>query len=660
MLEKINILPRWIIFLMDLFICSISLVLAVLIRHNLSVNEIDLASLSDNLLMLAIVNALVFLNLKTYAGIIRYSGVQDSFRIFCATCISAVILFFVNIILVKANSGYSFSNVVLIINALISFIFLTSYRFTVKFFFTYFRTIKMDRKTVIIYGAGEAGFTTKRVLQHDPKSVINIAAFIDDDPKKIGKVADGIRIRNSSELKRIISQRKIDEIIIAAFTLSTTKKNELVEFCLENDIKVLSIPPFQTWINGEFSTRQLRNIRIEDLLEREPIKINNLLIGSQITNKRILVTGAAGSIGSEIVRQLLKYEPHTIILLDQAETPLHTLELEIEGMNKNTVCISYLGDVSNRQRMASLFETYKPHYVYHAAAYKHVPMMEICPSEAILTNVMGTKIIADLAVTHKVQRFVMISTDKAVNPTNVMGASKRLAEMYVQSMSNRTNEGADTDDRGNSRDCPMQVKFITTRFGNVLGSNGSVINRFKQQIEDGLPITVTHPGITRYFMTIPEACQLVLEAGSMGKGGEIFVFDMGKSVKIVELAKKMIRLYGLVPGVDVEIKYTGLRRGEKLYEELLTGSEDTIHTYHEKIMIAKVRSVEFDSIDSGIHELIALARKQDSTLDMVAKMKQLVPEFISNNSEFEQLDNKKPELSNQKVVLNVPFSKFTT
>ncbi|MEN9685670.1 MAG: hypothetical protein RLZZ28_1456, partial [Bacteroidota bacterium] len=424
-------------------------------------------------------------------------------------------------------------------------------------------------------------------------------------------------------------------IIIAAFHLAPSKKNELVDFCLDHNIKALNVPPIDTWINGQFSARQLQSIKIENLLEREPIKINNDEIAAQIKNARILVTGAAGSIGSEIVRQLLKYHPQTIILCDQAETPLHQLELELNDIKTDTTCVSFLGDIRNEDRMNELFSTFEPHYVYHAAAYKHVPMMELCPTEAILTNVMGTKIIADLSVKYNARRFVMVSTDKAVNPTNVMGASKRLAEAYVQSLHHFVHHEINHSD---NKQPNKAIKFITTRFGNVLGSNGSVINRFKEQIEKGGPVTVTHPNITRFFMTIPEACQLVLEAGSMGKGGEIFVFDMGKPVAIIELAKKMIRLYGLLPGIDIDIKYTGLRPGEKLYEELLTDSENTLPTYHEKIMIAKVRQANLPGIQHQFEDLIYLAKQRQGSMELVAKMKELVPEFVSNNSIFESLD----------------------
>ena len=639
MFKKINIVPRWIIFLIDLGICSFSLFFASLIRYNLSLDLVSIKDLSGSILILGLINSIVFINFRTYAGIIRYTGVQDALRICYAILMTTSVLFFINLVSSNSGKALSFSNVTLIINALFSFLFLISYRVLVKYAFSYLRNYKMDRKNVIIYGAGEAGFATKRILEHDPKSNITVSAFVDDDVRKVGKVVDGIKIQHTSALQTISISENIDEIIIAVFDLAPTKKNELVDFCLDHDIKVLNVPPLDTWINGQFSAGQLQTIKIENLLEREPIKINNDEIANQISNKRILVTGAAGSIGSEIVRQLLKYNPQTIILCDQAETPLHQLELELKDIKTKTTCIPYLGDVTNEDRMSEMFSLFEPHYVYHAAAYKHVPMMELCPSEAIITNILGTKIIADLSVAHHVQRFVMVSTDKAVNPTNVMGASKRLAETYVQSLHQHMVSRMAEEKQANPLWTP--TKFITTRFGNVLGSNGSVIIRFKEQIEKGGPVTVTHPNITRFFMTIPEACQLVLEAGSMGKGGEIFVFDMGKPVAIVDLAKKMIRLYGLVPGIDIDIKYTGLRPGEKLYEELLTDSENTLPTYHEKIMIAKVRQADLVHIQESFEELVVLAKQREGSMQMVAKMKQLVPEFVSNNSVFEKLDGVK-------------------
>lgn len=634
MIKKINIVPRWIILVLDLLVCNFAFTFAYLIRYNLDVTLLFSKSLSGSLIILILINSIVFVNFRIYAGIIRYTGIQDALRISYAILLSTSVLFFINLIADNTGDSFTFSPITLTIYSLFSFLFLISYRVFVKYIFLYLKSYKMDRKNVIIYGAGEAGFATKKVLQHDSTINVNIIAFVDDDHRKVGKVVDGIKILHRLDLQTLSINHKIDDIIIAAFDMPTDKKNLLVDFCLDHDIRVMNIPPLDNWINGQFSARQLQKIKIENLLERDPILINNEAIGVQIKNKRILVTGAAGSIGSEIVRQLLRFQPHTIILCDQAETPLHQLELELQEINTQTACIPYLGDVTNEDRMQEMFAMYEPHYVYHAAAYKHVPMMELCPSEAILTNVMGTKIIADLSVKFHVQRFVMVSTDKAVNPTNVMGASKRLAECYVQSLYHSSANTGDKD---------KFTKFITTRFGNVLGSNGSVIIRFKDQIEKGGPVTVTHPNITRFFMTIPEACQLVLEAGSMGSGGEIFVFDMGKPVPIVDLAKKMIRLYGYVPGIDIDIKYTGLRQGEKLYEELLMDSENTLPTYHEKIMIAKVRSNAIESIQDEFAALIRLAKQKANTMDMVAKMKQLVPEFVSNNSVFAELDKKQDE-----------------
>ncbi|MFM7358350.1 MAG: polysaccharide biosynthesis protein [Sediminibacterium sp.] len=634
MLRKINILPRWIIFLLDIFICSFSLVLATLIRNNLNLQVIVWRDLQGEMLVLTLINAIVFINFRTFSGIIRYTGIQDALKIFLALSMSTAVLFFISMVSAGAGGNLIFSNVTLIIYTLICFPSLIAYRILVKFGFAYLRNYKMDRKKVIIYGAGQAGFATKRVLEHDTSANVSIAAFLDDDPRKLDKVVDGIKIIHPSQLSNFTRSESIDELIIAHFLISPVRKNEIVDFCLDHGIKVLSVPPLDTWINGQFSARQLQALKIENLLEREPIKINNEEIGYQLKNKRILVTGAAGSIGSEIVRQLLKFEPQTIVLCDQAESPLHHLELELQELPTRVTCVPFLGDVRNRDRMNDLFIQYEPHYVYHAAAYKHVPMMELCPQEAILTNVMGTRIIADLSVQHKVRRFVMVSTDKAVNPTNVMGASKRLAEAYVQHLhralhGNNPMEGADSP-----------TKFITTRFGNVLGSNGSVIIRFKEQIEKGGPVTVTHPNITRFFMTIPEACQLVLEAGSMGRGGEIFVFDMGKPVSIADLAKKMIRLYGYLPGVDIDIKFTGLRPGEKLYEELLMDSENTTATYHEKILIAKIRSLQYNELPIELEMLFELAKKSDATMELVTQMKKMVPEFLSNNSVFESLDQR--------------------
>lgn len=641
MFSQINIVPRWIIFTLDLICCVFSLCFAYFISYNLNTSLIDIQELTRNLLILAIINSLVFVNVRTYAGIIRYTSAQDSFRILFSVLISNTIFFTANVVLVSFHQERMISNVVLIVNGLTSFLLLITYRVMVKYFFMYIKNMKIDKRRVVVYGAGDVGIAAKRTLDHDNKVNMNLVAFIDDDERKAGKAIDGVKIYHTRDLSGLVLQDKIDDLIIATNYLPPERKNKIVDFCLEHNIKVLTLPPVNSWINGQISTKQIQTIKIEDLLEREPIDIHNEVIQDQIKGKRVLVTGAAGSIGSEIVRQLSTFSPQMIILNDQSETPLHELHLELQENNLENNYHSFIGDVRDECRMKVLFETFKPHYVYHAAAYKHVPLMEHNPAEAIRTNVLGTKTVADLAVKYKVQKFVMISTDKAVNPTNVMGASKRIAEIYVQSLYNSFKEGKTEYTNGlsylNGSKDKVVTKFITTRFGNVLGSNGSVIPRFKQQIQKGGPITVTHPEITRYFMTIPEACRLVLEAGSMGEGGEIYIFDMGKSVKIAELARKMIRLSGLVPNQDIAIEYSGLRPGEKLYEELLNDMENTMPTHHEKIMVAKVREYHFETVRSQIEELIMLSCDYKDR-QVVVKMKEIVPEYKSNNSIYEELD----------------------
>ncbi|HRI41869.1 MAG TPA: nucleoside-diphosphate sugar epimerase/dehydratase, partial [Bacteroidia bacterium] len=443
----------------------------------------------------------------------------------------------------------------------------------------------------------------------------------DDNPAKAGKTLEGIRIyRADTELEELLHANVIDHLILSIQNVPAPAKQALVEKCLAFGVNVLNVPPVTTWINGQLSFNQIRNIRIEDLLERPPIRLDTEEIRRQLEGRVILVTGGAGSIGSEVVRQLLPFHPKKVIVLDQAESALYDLELELQERYKFRQFETVIADVRQIDRMRRVFEAFHPQVVFHAAAYKHVPVMEHNPSEAILTNVHGTRVTADLAHEFGVEKFVLISTDKAVNPTNIMGATKRIAEIYCQSLGTVS-----------------ATRFITTRFGNVLDSNGSVIPRFRKQIESGGPVTVTHPDITRYFMTIPEACQLVLEAASMGKGGEIYLFDMGTSVRIYDLAKKMIRLAGLTLDKDIRIEITGLRPGEKLQEELLADKETSLPTHHEKILVAKVRPYDFKVIQSDIEELVSLFSTQRNDA-IVRKMKQMVPEYVSANSEFEKLD----------------------
>jgi len=481
-----------------------------------------------------------------------------------------------------------------------------------------------NRRSIIIYGANDAGLITKRAVDRDAGTKYEVVAFLDENKNNWGKRLEGVTIYPPGKLKRLLEENNVAHLVLSTSDLSYERKNEITDVCLTYNTKVLNVPPINHWINGELSFKQIKKVKIEDLLERDPIVLDKDKIESQLKNKTVLITGAAGSIGSEIVRQIIPYHPEKLVLVDQAESAIYDLQLELNEMDGqlSIPCKVYLADICNQTRMEAIFKDTRPQIVFHAAAYKHVPVMEENPVEAINVNVVGTRILADLSIKYEVDTFVMISTDKAINPTGVMGASKRIAEIYVQSLHNKGT-----------------TKFITTRFGNVLGSNGSVIPRFRQQIEKGGPVTITHSEITRFFMTIPESCQLVLEAGAIGKGGEVFIFDMGKSVKVLDLAKKMIQLSGLTLDKDIKIVFTGLRPGEKLYEELLHNSENTLPTHHPLIMIAKVREYDFNTISAYIDDLSLLAATKDD-MNIVRKMKQIVPEYISNNSVFAELDKK--------------------
>jgi len=481
---------------------------------------------------------------------------------------------------------------------------------------------------VMIFGAGQSGLITKQVIDSDTASRRKVVGFLEDNERKTGKVLNGTTIYDARKnIQSILKDSQVSELVISIMNLSLERKNEIVDECLKAGVKVRSVPPVYKWVKGELSLNQIKDVNIEDLLGRASIRLSNENINREIVNKVVLITGAAGSIGSEISRQVLFNGPIKIVLFDQAETGLYEIDKELTLLNKTgVVVIPVLGDITNRAIVEEVILKYKPNIVFHAAAYKHVPMVENNPFEAILCNVFGTRIIADLSLKYQVEKFVMISTDKAVNPTNVMGCTKRIAEMYVQSLNNHY-KNSDS----------VSTNFVTTRFGNVLGSNGSVIPAFKKQIAKGGPITVTHPDITRYFMTIPEACQLVLEAGAMGKGGEIFIFDMGESVRIIDLAMKMIKLSGLEINKDIEVVYTGLRDGEKLYEELLTQSEENLPTHHDKIMIAQVPHVLYEDMKTNI-DMLNNSLRDRQELEAVGIMKRMVPEFISNSSRFEVLD----------------------
>jgi FlaA1/EpsC-like NDP-sugar epimerase len=626
-INHVKILPRWVIFFLDLTSAIIAFLIAYYIYQdtkNLQFSPNDFASAFLLCLGATIVSFAVF---KLYAGIVRYTSSTDSIRILSSNLLTVIILFGAKLFLLALRLPNIIESSLIIIYSLLLFVGLVIYRTSIKVFFQYSRTAKKIKKNVLIFGAGELGIAVKRTFDHDLTTNKVIVGFLDDNPTKVGKSIDGVRIYKSEYLVNVINKLSVDELIIATPSLVSDKKAQIIEICLEHNISVLTIPPAKQIMNGDFSVNHIKNVKIEDLLERAPIQIDNESISEQLRGKRVLVTGAAGSIGSEIATQISKFGPQVIILCDQAESPLHNLHLDLQEKFKDQIYHTFIADVKNYERMHYLFEEFKPQIVYHAAAYKHVPMVENHPIEGVRTNVLGTINLANLAVEFKTRKFVFVSTDKAVNPTNVMGATKRIAEIYVQALNNKL-ENDNVEKR---------TKFITTRFGNVLGSNGSVIPRFRDQIEKGGPVTVTHPDITRYFMTIPEACQLVIEAGSMGDGGEIFVFDMGKSVKIVDLAKKMIKLSGFEPNKDIEIKFTGLRPGEKLYEELLNDLENTLPTHHEKIMIAKVRENCFEDVKSQLDILFEMVQTQQS-INIVRQMKAIVPEFKSQNSIYESLD----------------------
>jgi FlaA1/EpsC-like NDP-sugar epimerase len=624
--------PRWVVLCIDLLLALLSFGISCLIIDATDFKELHISDYLYPLVVVLLFRAGSFFITKSYSGIIRHTSTQDAVKIFLAVSISTLALLavleatinFFNISFPKAALA------ILIIDTFILIFLMSGFRIAFKLLYNQYAPFNDNNniatKQLIIYGAGEAGIIAKRSFERNDKYGRKVIAFIDDNPKLQGKSVEGVKIYSSSvDFLNLIKDTTNVELVIAINKISSINKKRIIETCLQFNITVKTIPPVSSWINGEFNPQNVKAVKIEDLLEREPINLGKGKINEELNDQVILITGAAGSIGSEIARQCAHFNPKMLVLLDQAETPLYDIQNEL-GISSTIEII--VGDVCNTYRLERIFAHFKPAYVFHAAAYKHVPLMEDNPYEAINTNVFGTQNIANLAAKHKAKKFVLVSTDKAVNPTNIMGASKRIAEIYVQSLNAKLRLESDN-----------HTRFVTTRFGNVLGSNGSVIPLFKKQIESGGPLTVTHPDITRFFMTIPEACRLVLEAGVMGSGGEIYIFDMGESVKVVDLARKMIKLSGLEEGKDITIKYTGLRPGEKLKEELLNNKESTIGTHHPKIMVAKVTEYNYLEVNNLINDLY-IEKDNLTNILLVKTMKKIVPEYISNNSVYEELDRK--------------------
>lgn len=633
---NINYLPRWGVLLIDIFIALVAFVISYTIGNNLlTYNHNDILPIWMQAGIVMMVQTLFYWVFHTYSGILRFSTFVDTIKTALAVCFTGIILIVVNIVIKNTTLwiNHPFLNTVLCIYIFVAITLLFAWRVTIKTVFEYLSHRKSSIQKVLIYGIQSAGLSIAKMLQSNMDSPYRPVGFIADVDEYTQHNLLGLNVyKRDDKLLKIIKDKRIDSVIISPLKIKKINPLRDLAVFIDNNIRVLTTPYFSDYNpqseDNNIAQRvgSIESIKVEDLLKRPTININSEEVQNILAKKVVLITGAAGSIGSEIVQQVAAHQPNGIILLELAESPLHDLLMEIKPKFPSVRFIHVIADVRNLTMLEPIFKEYHPDVVFHAAAYKHVPMMEDFPPQAILTNVLGTKNVADLAIKYGVQRFIMVSTDKAVNPTNVMGASKRIAEIYVQSLFLKLAK--------ENSEC---TKFITTRFGNVLGSNGSVVPFFKKQIAQGGPITVTHPDIIRYFMTIPEASRLVLEAATLGNGGEIFIFDMGQPVKISDLAKNMIRLAGYVPGKDIEIVYTGLRPGEKLYEELLNQKELTVPTTHEKILVAKVREYDYDTVSILIDKLIHSAQ-EGKTFPTVQIMKEIVPEYKSKNSVYEQLD----------------------
>ncbi|MEA5082218.1 MAG: nucleoside-diphosphate sugar epimerase/dehydratase [Dysgonamonadaceae bacterium] len=639
-----RVLSRFSIFVIDTLMIMFSCFMMYLVRYGFVELTPEVRGDGITLVMILIfVNAITFMLFRTSSGILRFSSFSDLMRIAYSLILGYGIAYLGIIILKGSQPGFHLDDVTFISIFFLNLFLMIFSRILTKEVYEFITGRNVKPVNVFIYGTKEAGISVAKAMKGNSEFNYRVLGFISDESQMVGKELMGITIyANNENIFRTLESKDVQTIIVSPQQMEEIKNSDLLSNFVDHNISLLTTVPLNEWNGMIMSKEQLKDVQIEDLLPREPIHVNMLKIASNIEGKRVMVTGAAGSIGSEIVRQVANFNPYSIILIDQAETPLHDMRLELKEKWRDLRAEVIVADVSNASRMERIFSRTRPQYIFHAAAYKHVPMMEDNVSESVQTNILGTKIMADLAVKYNADKFVMVSTDKAVNPSNVMGCSKRICEIYVQSLAKHIGKSG-----------KKTTQFITTRFGNVLGSNGSVIPLFREQIKHGGPVTVTHPEIIRYFMTIPEACQLVLEAGAMGKGGEIYIFDMGKPVKILDLAKRMIRLSG---SKNIKIEFTGLRHGEKLYEELLNIAEHTKPTYHEKIMIADVREYEYEEVNRKVDTLIHASYEYDD-MRTVKRMKEIVPEFLSINSPFEAVDRLLEKISEKELLVPVPKDK---